>query len=780
MKRFLLLVCLFLASACGSHAAAPTLTNFNPRHFLVNQHAVPTNVILLNIPFGPGSTNLAGDILSLVGTNNATVPGVIIINTNVTILTNLYITTNTYITVVGNTNLAGLWTDTLGDYTPTQADQSSLHATNIIGVTSLVADDKFIMSPIPLMTDLNPGENDLVIFKSVLQCNGTTPNPVDSWIRLNWTSFGQFLVVENFGTNAFTMFNGDPLWTDATKNLYLKGGDWTPTNNGESILLLSTQLGWAEIGRFGGPTNVVTGDLWQVVGGTNLQPVDLTWRPTTQLGWTVGTNTSAHWSGGMTNGEALVSSRNVDLGERNNNEIFIETRGATNIASVDINTKTNLSYIDQVVTIGSANYEISNVVLGTDTDSQWIWGGYTVTDIHPTAPDGTAPYLFSTSTNHTTGNLVEVKSGVPPVTTNAFTLAANSGFTGTGTKALTDDGTYKIVGGIGTGDLWTNNAGILEPVNLALPVEIDSQLRFGPGATNVLSRYGDRSLLYTNSATSAQGSVNIEVKNGNGVDTGITANDGLGTVQTTAAQLGLQANGVQVNVGQGANSFFPSVGTTKLGYSGGEWNSLYLTNQIVWGPGTTNVVYRSGNDLVYTNNSTDTKFVVANTSGTFLSLEAQSLTGFLSAAGSANAVGLRQGTNQVLLSGGVFSPIPDSSQSLGSQSERWLNYAISGTGYTYGYLTNSTNYSLLSVHHTGTNGVGAGIILESQANGGGGSPRPFVFTNAPVQLPWFTSLQKTNLAEVANGMLIYQTDNTPGLRCYVNGAWVILQTAADP
>ncbi len=32
----------------------------------------------------------------------------------------------------------------------------------------------------------------------------------------------------------------------------------------------------------------------------------------------------------------------------------------------------------------------------------------------------------------------------------------------------------------------------------------------------------------------------------------------------------------------------------------------------------------------------------------------------------------------------------------------------------------------------------------------------------------------------ADGMVVYQTDNTPGLRAYVNGTWVMVSTVADP
>lgn len=195
--------------------------------------------------------------------------------------------------------------------------------------------------------------------------------------------------------------------------------------------------------------------------------------------------------------------------------------------------------------------------------------------------------------------------------------------------------------------------------------------------------------------------------------------------------------------------------------------------RITLGPGTTNILYRNVNTLSYSNNTPI--FQLEETGqGDVTQLTQSGGIGSVSGTGGLNLTG--QGGSWVI-GGGNFYP-----------SVRGYSFGIPflpvgtfvGTNYTaIGYYS-SGDYSQIVVHHTGTNGVGAGIVFDSQATGTGGSPRPFVFTNAPVQLPWFTSLQKTNLAEVANGMLIYQTDNTPGIRARVNGAWVLLQTTADP
>jgi hypothetical protein len=46
--------------------------------------------------------------------------------------------------------------------------------------------------------------------------------------------------------------------------------------------------------------------------------------------------------------------------------------------------------------------------------------------------------------------------------------------------------------------------------------------------------------------------------------------------------------------------------------------------------------------------------------------------------------------------------------------------------------------------------------------------------------PRMTKAQRNAIGSPANGLIIYQTDNTPGIRFYDDGAWVKPTTAADP
>ncbi len=169
---------------------------------------------------------------------------------------------------------------------------------------------------------------------------------------------------------------------------------------------------------------------------------------------------------------------------------------------------------------------------------------------------------------------------------------------------------------------------------------------------------------------------------------------------------------------------FGSTNLFKLDYVGGY-------GSITWGPGTTNSMARVGSDIVVTNSSTDPKFILLNGSANGVELEAQSLTGFLSAAGSSTTVGLRAGSSQVILSSGVLEPVVDVHESLGNEQQSWSS--IWSTNLTIRGFKDATgtNYSRLVVSHTGTNGP---IVFASQAAGSAGSPRSFDFIGSDFRI----------------------------------------------
>lgn len=124
---------------------------------------------------------------------------------------------------------------------------------------------------------------------------------------------------------------------------------------------------------------------------------------------------------------------------------------------------------------------------------------------------------------------------------------------------------------------------------------------------------------------------------------------------------------------------------------------------------------------------------------------------------------------------------------IGKQELPFSNIVTHATNYLYGYqqgvddpstITNTFNFSRGAFYHTGTNAWNA-IFFGSESSGIAGSPRPFAFTNAPVMMPYVTKTEKTALSAI-NGMVVYQTDNTPGFRVYVGGTWYMLPLVADP
>src|SRR3990167_1385661 len=167
------------------------------------------------------------------------------------------------ITITNIRGIAGgsIWTNEFSVYKPLKL-QSSLEATNIYSFQTLHASGALIFDAAANWS-LALGENQQNSYNiGYALVDGPTHDPADTQLRLSTgNGSGAFLLLQNADGFAFRMLNGDELWDDATAHLYLKGGDWNTTNEGETILLIGTPLGWAEIGRFGGPTNVVVQEL---------------------------------------------------------------------------------------------------------------------------------------------------------------------------------------------------------------------------------------------------------------------------------------------------------------------------------------------------------------------------------------------------------------------------------------------------------------------------------------------------------------------------------------
>jgi hypothetical protein len=424
--------------------------------------------------------------------------------------------------------------------------------------------------------------------------------------------------------------------------------------------------------------------------------------------------------------------------------------GATpSFGSFDTNDFTILPSLSNPSTIrskGTSGTNIFNTIYVTNLYTTNITANYiTVTTnitvngtnvavINPT--DGKYPYRSGTNSfgdgaithiDANTAGVDEMDIGTL-VVTNLMTggvVISDTGGTLTnvpvGTGALLNDGANNFSWG-GLDSLWTNVAGILQPKDLTLPLMITNQVIFGPGTSNVLYR-SVGALVYTNV------SPGILIDNGG---------NSIGMTLTPASNIGfLRPGGAAVGVGLAdssaneirlfANEFVPMQGTTLLGEPNYPWNSLYLTNQIVFGPGTTNVLYRSGEDLYYTNGSTTPAFVLLNGSGKTAQFTMTSGGGAIVEAANGQVARLiSSGSGGVEYWANDFHPITTGGASLSSTNinTQWLDLGLTGVARVMGYFNSFTNYSWLAISHTGTNGA---AVLDSQSAGIAGNPRNFKF-----------------------------------------------------
>lgn len=290
-------------------------------------------------------------------------------------------------------------------------------------------------------------------------------------------------------------------------------------------------------------------ELWEIVGATNLQPVHLDLQPTVQNGWAVGTNSLAINGGPLNDGTSFYSFRITSLGEPDYNRLGVGVYtdlNATNGTQFGGYTTTafgvwNLGTLDTGGTNSGIHWQVDASVPGSPTSRQeFYFNGATNSFFDPTAADGNPAWQFNVSVSHTSP-IVEVQNA--------------------GTNILT-----------------------FGPL---------AQIGFGEGGTNVLYRnIATSALVYTNGGTS----VNFEVHNGSADSIAITAGVGVGTLQTSAAELLLGAASKSLDLNSGSDNFSPSQdGQIKLGTPGKTWQSLALTNtsSIYLG---TNILGYSGTD----------------------------------------------------------------------------------------------------------------------------------------------------------------------------------------
>jgi len=402
MKKLLLALLLI---PCLAQGQVVTLEKFDLLNFIVDKHAAPTNVISLDLS---SFTNLVG----LVHQTNYTLLG----GAGITV-TSVIVGTN------GTMTIDSLWSNNASVFTPSVA-QNQLIATNINSAQTLVALGALLI-PSSLQSVLTNGENDLNPYQVgyIWATSATnTTDPSLSTVKLSsGNGQGQLLFIENYTTlsitnSAFTMVSG-PLW-DSSGDLTLQNGPWTPTHSGETMLLQNDGRGWREVARFFGAAGGQGNDLWTAFPQF-IAPTSFT------------NNMQIQTNGGASFGSDGQISIDPDARQMQISGIDGANGGLLLFQESFSDAMTNTSEPSPPLkwqgnvwepTAGAAHgIAFSAIANGVSIADPVISGGYW-------------KLFFS-------------NPGVTNYATPSFTLYSDSGWTGAGTKFLSDDGTYKAGGG---------------------------------------------------------------------------------------------------------------------------------------------------------------------------------------------------------------------------------------------------------------------------------------------------------------------------------------------
>lgn len=493
-----------------------------------------------------------------------------------------------------------LWANASGMYYPLQP-QTSLVSTNISSWETLNSYGALKLLSSSLVVLLAGDNNVDPYYSSSLRLYGFDGTPGNTTVHLGVGNGRGQIVFISSETNALQILNGDTLFNDTSKHLYLSGGDWKPTNNNEMLSLFEIPRGWMEIGRNKINTNIVSGDqLWELVSG-HMRTV-----PDTLDDWqfryggvpqvtiytngavVAGPNTPTFWGGPFIR-ESFVSQHDPFLGDPNFNELWVGTGPtfndagyldfycATNTANFWLYCITNGVGGRFSVALGYDVVAITSVIQGQNVFTSTPQIGSTVDDVSTNST-----VFMDTTALVSNASLLDVRNAG----TTKFKVSGNSGYLGGGTKALTDDGTYKSFG-TGSGNLsgtlnspyyprasgpTTLTDGALYAVSTN--VALDGQFIFGQGTTNVLYRNGSH-LVYTNGAAN----VDMQVINGSGKQALFGINSG-GQVEVRA---GTGVNSVSVSDGTDLltlfnGSFVPASANISLGSQANPWVGLYVNN----------------------------------------------------------------------------------------------------------------------------------------------------------------------------------------------------------
>jgi hypothetical protein len=272
-----------------------------------------------------------------------------------------------------------------------------------------------------------------------------------------------------------------------------------------------------------------------------------------------------------------------------------------------------------------------------------------------------------------------------------------SGYSGTGTNFLSDDGTYKQ--GVGT---------TINPTDQFIPYRFD-------GAT-----FADSPLYRIDPLTIGVDTIDANVIAATNLQSGgvvYSRSDGILTNTVNAEGFLHSADASGTNLSwQAAGDICLWTNKSGLLQPVDLTLPLFWTNRVVIGPGTTSVLQLVENTLSFTNQAA--RFaVIGNNGGGYIGAG----TGSFDVSSLTNDISIGNSTRSFHMIGPNILP-NFTDMTLGASGLPWESVWSKGE-IIYGFLSGG-DYSRLAISHGGTNGT---IVFDSQSAGSAGSPRPFEF-----------------------------------------------------
>jgi len=586
---------------------------------------------------------------------------------------------------------------------------------------------------------------------------------------------GQLLfITSQNGSNSFTLPDLSEQWDVPGAYVDIQG-DWVGTTN-RGIILQYTAPDWIEMARF---------DPGQTGGGTVFGSGTPTYIP--------------YWLTPTTLSDSSLIRSNASI-------VMLNSTNAVNAGKFIIQTPSGSAFMDITGAGDTAHFQggsIAAYIANANNRGAVAYDQVFVPTVDDTISLGSATSLRWKNLalsghiiwNGATNSLFDLwgagsPEGVITASMGSFYRdAANGTFYGK-TNGVGNTGWGILLAGSGSAALWASAGGVLPPSPAIDLVRIESQL--ADNATNV-ALVVDTSVpwatgylaAFRNQTTNtfgflAQGGFVI-----NGLSpeiTGYTAAAGTPYFDITPDWLDLGS------LGGGSLMFLnPTVASTGSG-------TAYLFD-------TSNVLTNGDNLAVFRNSGTNI-LTVGATGGTIIGTEPSWWGPFgPSLVMYSHTDHGYDGNWEILIGGGNDS----SNATINAYGDyRNVNFVtgVGGNGYLNLYADAVTKVAGMEIdcdavkrtfltpgidsgsasggaYYFDTKNVLAGATDNLQVWYNHGTAKTSISKDGALTLGSVTKAQKTALTP-ANGMIVYQTDNTPGLRAYVNGTWFIVSTAADP